>query len=296
MDKITYFIDTKLPWFSIPQNITIGTIIEIGLLALIFYYIYSWIKDRKAYTLLKGILIIFIFYIISYIFNFYVFLWFFDNTFQIIIISVAVIFQPELRKALESIGNQTFSIMPKFNNKITEKYSDETIEELIKAIKVMSNAKTGALILLEQSNSLIEYEQTGIYINADISNQLLINIFEHNTPLHDGALIIKNNRITAATCYLPLTENKSLNKSLGTRHRAAVGASEITDAIIIIVSEETGKISVAKNGKLQVGLTEPKLRKILQEGQQKEILQNKKILNVKEVLKNVKTKRNNKKS
>jgi diadenylate cyclase len=285
MDKISYFIDTTLPWFSLPKNINVFSIIEILILAFLFYHIYGWIKERKAYTLFKGILLILVFYFIADIFDFYVFLWFFENSLQVMILSLAVVFQPELRKALESIGQKKFNLLSFFQkNSEIAKYSDKTIDELISAIKIMSKAKTGALILLQQSNSLIEYEQTGININADISSQLLVNIFEHNTPLHDGALIINNDKITAATCYLPLSENKNVSKSLGTRHRAAIGVSEVTDAIVLIISEETGKISIAQNGTLNHDLNETSIRSILENGQQKEIKDNK--FNIKEVFKN----------
>ena len=253
------------------ENINVFTIIEIAILSFLIYNFIGFLKNKKAYTLWKGIIIVGTFYVISRIFNFYVFIWAFENLFQLIIISIAVIFQPELRKALESIGQKKvgFSIF-KFGNDIyDEKFSDKSIDEIIKAVNIMSQEKTGALILLEQNNSLIEYEQTGIYLNADISSQLLINIFEHNTPLHDGALIIKNNKITSATCYLPLSESTTVSKSLGTRHRAAIGASENVDALIIVVSEETGKISVAKNGNLEHGIDEDTLRQRLKESQQK---------------------------
>ena len=262
-DKISYFLDTKLPWFSIPNQIPPTSIIEIIILALFIYNFAGYIKDKKAYTLLKGIILIFLFYIIANLFDFYVFLWFFEHLFELFIISVAVIFQPELRKALENIGNRKLRFTFFGNSTVNEKYSDKSIDEIIKACEVMSKAKTGALILLEQNNSLIEWEQTGIGINADISSQLLINIFEHNTPLHDGALIIKNNQITSATCYLPLSENKNVSKELGTRHRAAIGASEVSDAVVLVVSEETGKISVAQNGSLKHGVSLEELRDIL---------------------------------
>lgn len=271
LDNISYFIDTKLPWFSLPSTVTISNVIEITILAIFIYNFTSYIKNKKAYTLLKGIILIAIFYFLANIFNFYIFLWAFDNLFQLIIISIAVIFQPELRKALESIGKKQIKLnLFNFGSpKYKEKFSDKSIGEIIKAVNTMSIAKTGALILLEQENSLIEYEQTGITLNAEISNQLLVNIFEHNTPLHDGALVIKNNLISAATCYLPLSENQNVSKALGTRHRAALGASEATDAVIIVVSEETGKISIAKNGELEHGVTEERLKQILKESQQK---------------------------
>ena len=140
------------------------------------------------------------------------------------------------------------------NNTSGGKFSDTTIHEIIRACTEMAKVKTGALIIVEQNNLLSDIERTGIAVDAIVTSQLLINIFEHNTPLHDGAIVVSGNRVTAATCYLPLSDNKELSKDLGTRHRAGVGISEATDSLTIIVSEETGKISVAREGNLERGL------------------------------------------
>ena len=182
------------------------------------------------------------------------------------ITGVIVIFQPELRRVLEQLGEKQMlsTLIPFDSSKSTdERISDRTIGELIHAAYAMGEVKTGALIVVEQNIILKEYEKTGIAMDSLISSQLLINIFEHNTPLHDGAVIIRNNRIVAATCYLPLSENLGLNKSLGTRHRAGVGISEVSDSLTIIVSEETGKISYAMGGKIYTGVTPGVLREQL---------------------------------
>jgi diadenylate cyclase len=170
-----------------------------------------------------------------------------------LIFALVVIFQPELRKALEQLGNKKyFAGLFQFDDskEKLELFSEKTVNELVKASYEMAKKKTGALIVIEQKINLEDYIKTGINIDAYVTNQLLINIFEHNTPLHDGAVIIRGNRIVSATCYLPLSDNMELSKELGTRHRAGAGVSEATDAFVIIVSEETGKVSVAHNGEL----------------------------------------------
>lgn len=270
IDKINYFFDKNVPWINFPE-INILSLLELILLTFILYKLFQWIKTKKAYTLLKGVIFLIMFYLVARILNFYTFLWFFNKSTMVLIICAVIAFQPEIRKALESLGEKNlnkFSLNLK-NKIIEEKFSDKSLEEIIKAIKVMSEAKTGALILIEQKNDLTEIANTGIYLNADITNQILINIFEHNTPLHDGALIINNNKIISATCYLPLSENMTVNKSLGTRHRAALGVSEIMDCLVIVVSEETGKISVTKNGELFHNISEIELKKFLEKAQLK---------------------------
>ena len=182
-----------------------------------------------------------------------VILWIFNKTLAIGITALLIVFQPELRRALEEIGKKNIvkSIIPFDDQKDKNKrFSDKSINEIVKATVELAKAKTGALIIMEKDINLSEYERTGINLDSAISSQLLINIFEHNTPLHDGAVIIRGDRIVAATCYLPLSDNLGLSKELGTRHRAGVGISEVSDSLTIIVSEETGKISVAIGGKL----------------------------------------------
>ena len=193
-------------------------------------------------------------------------LWIAQNVMGIAATVIIVILQPELRRALEELGRKNIiaSIFPFDMGKMEVGFfSDRTINEITKACVEMGKVKTGALIVVEQHQSLAEYERTGIDIDGVVSSQLLINIFEHNTPLHDGAVIIRGNRVISATCYLPLSDNMALSKDLGTRHRAAVGISEATDSMTIIVSEETGKISVAYEGKLERSLSGDELKEKL---------------------------------
>lgn len=217
-----------------------------------------WIKNTKAWSLLKGILVIAVFILIAAYFEMNTILWIVKNMFGVAVTAVIVILQPELRKAIDELGRKNIisSIMPFELGKGTAegRFSDKTINEIAKACVEMGKVKTGALIVIEQEQSLAEYERTGIDVDGIVTSQLLINIFEHNTPLHDGAVIVRGNRITSATCYLPLSDNMQLSKELGTRHRAGVGISEVTDSLTVIVSEETGKISAAYEGKLERNL------------------------------------------
>ena len=190
-------------------------------------------------------------------------LWIAENVFAIAVTAIVVILQPELRRALETLGRKNIlaSILPFETNKAQEgKISQQTILELARACTEMSRAKTGALIVIENGQVLDDYCRTGIDVDGIVTNQLLINIFEHNTPLHDGAVIIRGNRVLSATCYLPLSDSMNLGKELGTRHRAGVGISEVTDSVTIIVSEETGKISIAYEGKLERNVTSERLK------------------------------------
>lgn len=239
-------------YITIPK-VGVTDIVEIVIIAALIYEIMIWIKNTRAWTLLKGIVILIVFVLLAAIFNLNTILWIADKTLNVGIIAAIIVFQPELRRALEQLGRKNFinNIFTFDDSKNTnERFSDRTITELVKATYELAKHKTGALIVIEKEISLTEYERTGIAIDSEISNQLLINIFEHNTPLHDGAVIIRGDRIVAATCYLPLSDNMELSKELGTRHRAGVGVSETTDSFTIIVSEETGKVSVAEGGKL----------------------------------------------
>lgn len=239
-------------YITIPK-VGVTDIVEIVIIAALIYEIMIWIKNTRAWTLFKGIVILIVFVLLAAIFNLNTILWIADKTLNVGIIAAIIVFQPELRRALEQLGRKNFinNIFTFDDSKNTnERFSDRTITELVKATCELAKHKTGALIVIEKEISLTEYERTGIAIDSEISNQLLINIFEHNTPLHDGAVIIRGDRIVAATCYLPLSDNMELSKELGTRHRAGVGVSETTDSFTIIVSEETGKVSVAEGGKL----------------------------------------------
>lgn len=239
-------------YLSLPK-VTLTDLLEIFIITFVIYHTILWVKNTRAWTLVKGILVLFLCYLFAYILDMSVILWIFNKTLAIGITALLIVFQPELRKALEEIGKKNIvkSIIPFDDQKDKNKrFSDKSINEIVKATVELAKAKTGALIIMEKDIILSEYERTGINLDSAISSQLLINIFEHNTPLHDGAVIIRGDRIVAATCYLPLSDNLGLSKELGTRHRAGVGISEVSDSLTIIVSEETGKISVAIGGKL----------------------------------------------
>lgn len=246
-------------------------ILDILIVAYLIYKIIEWIQKTRAWVLFKGLMVIFIFWALAVLLKLNTIVWIITKSISVGIIAVVVIFQPELRKALEQLGKgrifSSFSLdffMSGEDN--GEKFSVKTVEEIIKGVAKMSAAKTGALILIEQKVPLGDHERTGIPIDAVVSSQLLINIFEKNTPLHDGAVIIRNNRVAAATCFLPLTESQEVSMDLGTRHRAAIGASEVSDAYVVVVSEETGAISVAKGGVLYRDITVEALRQMLQQG------------------------------
>lgn len=246
------FIQDYLVKLYIP-HITWTDIIEIIIIAFVLYNVMVWIKNTKAWVLLRGIIVVAIFAIIAYLLNLKTILWIAGKTISVGIIALVIIFQPELRRALEQLGRKkiVFGLFRFSDGKDKgERFSSKTAEEIVRACYDMGAAYTGALIVIEQDMILEEYEKTGIAVDGIVTSQLLINIFEHNTPLHDGAVIIRGDRVVAATCYLPLSDNGNLNKSLGTRHRAGVGISEVTDSMTIIVSEETGKVSVAVGGEL----------------------------------------------
>ena len=256
----------------IPLKIQITDIIEIIILSILFYQILVWTKRTRAWTLFKGIAFLFIFYMVSYFFGFNTILWLIERIISVGIIAVVVIFQPELRKALEQIGRKrVFSNMFGDSNDESARFSDKTVNELVKASYELGKTKTGALIVIEQEVTLLDFENTGIPIDAILTSQLLINIFEHNTPLHDGAVIVRGDRVVSATCYLPLSDNMDISKELGTRHRAAVGVSEVTDSFTIIVSEETGAVSVAIGGKIIRNIDGEKLRAHLIKIQNKKV-------------------------
>jgi len=238
-------------YLTIPE-IYPSDIIEIVVISILVYYIIIWFRKSRAWVLLKGILMLVIFMVVASIFNLTTLLWLINKFLSAGIIALVIIFQPELRRALEKLGkkNVFFKILKFGNNIIEDGISDKSIEEIIRATLEMAKVKTGALIVVARDHDLSQYCETGIDIGAKITSQLLINIFEKNTPLHDGAVIIEGDTIVSATCYIPLSDSTSISKDLGTRHRAGLGLSEVTDSIIIIVSEETGSVSVAREGKL----------------------------------------------
>lgn len=243
-------------------------IFEIIILAFLVYYILAWMKATRAWLLLKGTIVIGVFLLLAYLTDMSTIMWLAQNVLSFAVIALIIVLQPELRHALENLGRRNFlpsAIFPDSSRREQEIFSEKTINEITKACVEMGKMKTGALIVIEQKESLKEYERTGIEVDGIVTSQLLINIFEHNTPLHDGAVIIRENRVTSATCYLPLSDNLDLSKELGTRHRAGVGISEVTDSLTVIVSEETGKISVAYLGELDRALNSEQLKNRLQE-------------------------------
>ena len=259
------FRDKYLTWLDLPV-ITVIDIVEIIIIAFLFYTVLVWIKNTRAWMLFKGLTVILVFVLAAAIFQMSTILWLAEKTLNVGVIALVIIFQPELRRALEQLGRKSFLIgmaSIDFGKDQVETISEKTINELIRACVEMGKVKTGALIVIEDTVVLSEYERTGIAVDAVLTNQLLLNIFEKNTPLHDGAIIIRGNRIVSATCYLPLSDNMQLSKELGTRHRAAVGISEISDSLTIVVSEETGGISVAREGGLVRNLDQEGLRKHL---------------------------------
>lgn len=251
-------------WLQFPKlTIQWTDVLEIFILSFFIYHVLIWIRRTRTWVLLKGLLVLVFFVALAYLFEMDTIKYVITRGMDVAMIAAVVVFQPELRRALEQLGEKKiFSNLVPFDNikDVQERFSDKTVDELVKGTMAMARVKTGALIVLEKNTPLAEYERTGILVDAVVTSQLLINIFEHNTPLHDGAIIIRGNRVTSATCYLPLSDNMELSKDLGTRHRAGVGISEVTDSMTIIVSEETGKVSIAENGRLTRALDEQELR------------------------------------
>lgn len=254
MAPLYTFTQQYLGWLN-PTDITVSVtdVIEIIIIAFILYHLLVWMKNSRAWTLMRGLLVVLVFLALAAFFQMNIILWLAGKLFSVAIIALVIIFQPELRHALESLGRT--NLLAAFFSRNLQKdspddYTEKTTNEIVKACFEMGKVKTGALIVIERETPLNEYIRSGITLDSLLSSQLLINIFEHNTPLHDGAVIVRGNRITSATCYLPLSDNMRLSKELGTRHRAAVGISEASDSVTIVVSEETGNVSLAVSGML----------------------------------------------
>ena len=250
------------------RQMDFGDFLEILIIAFLLYYILVWMKNTRAWTLLKGLIVICIFLLAAHFLEMNTIMWMAKNILSFAVIALIVVLQPELRNALEALGKKNFLDSLGFSDvsrREHEIFSEKTINEIVKACVEMGKVRTGALIVIEQKESLREYERTGIEVDGIVTSQLLINIFEHNTPLHDGAVIVRGNRVTSATCYLPLSANLDLSKELGTRPRAGVGISEVTDSLTLIVSEETGKISVAYEGRLETNLNADSLKMRMQQ-------------------------------
>ncbi len=248
--------------FSNLYRITINDIIDIAIVAYIFYKIFMFIKDTRAEQVFKGIILLLLATSLSEAFKLHTLNWILIRTLDLGFIAAIIIFQPELRAGLEHIGRTNFNIFLKSNN-VSDENLNTTIEEIVEALYSLSRQKIGSLIIMERQTKIGEIINTGTIVDGEVSRQLLINIFIPNTPLHDGAVVIRESKIKAAACFLPLTESKDLSKDLGTRHRAAIGVSEVSDCISLIVSEETGDVSIAKSGKLYRNVSRERMTNIL---------------------------------
>lgn len=268
MDNIINSLDAFFgDYFGINfPNVQITDIVEIIIIAFFIYQLLIWVQNTRTWMLFRGLLVVVAFFILAALFQMSTILWLGEKLLNVALIMVIVVFQPELRKALEDLGRRrlfTFLANLGVGKSISKRFEDKTINDTVMACFEMGAVKTGALIVVENQMRLDEVERTGITLDAVLTRQLLINIFEKNTPLHDGAIIVRGDRIVAATCYLPLSENMNLSKALGTRHRAALGISEVCDALTIVVSEETGRVSIAQNGHLTEKVTDDQLKEKL---------------------------------
>lgn len=241
-------------------TVSILDIIDIAVVAYFLYRIYLMLKNTRAATLVKGLLVLVLIMIISRWLNLHVISWLLEKSMTMIMVALPVVFQPELRRALEQIGRG--SLFRK-GSELDEQEMEEMLSAVANATVIMSRRKEGALMVFERDTGLEERIETGVALDALVSDSLLLNIFEKDTPLHDGAVVIRGKRIVAASCLLPLTENRNLSQELGTRHRAAIGISEQSDAMVLVVSEETGAISIARNGELMRYLTADDVKGIL---------------------------------
>lgn len=248
----------------LPENIQLFSllvkVIDILLVTFVIYKSIMIIRGTKAVQLLKGITVILAVWFLSSYLGFDTLRFIMSQAVTYGLLAIIIIFQPELRRALEQLGRGKFLSR---SGAIDDEDMNKTVEEIVKAAQYMGKRRIGALISIERETGMNDYIETGIGINGKLTSELLINIFIPNTPLHDGSVIIKNHHIMAAGCYLPLSENPFISKELGTRHRAALGVSEVTDCITLVVSEESGNISITKNGEIQRNLDEEGLKLVL---------------------------------
>lgn len=244
-------------------SISIFDVIDISIVAYIFYKIFMFIKDTRAEQVLKGIVFLLLATQLSETFKLHTVHWILIRTLDIGIMAIIIIFQPEFRAGLEHLGRTKFNFILKSNTDMSEENLNNIIEEIVEALYSLSRQKIGALIVMERQTKIGDIINTGTIIDAEISRQLLINIFIPNTPLHDGAVVIRESKLKAAACFLPLTQSKDLSKDLGTRHRAGIGVSEVSDCITLMVSEETGGVSIAKAGKLYRNISKDRMSNIL---------------------------------
>lgn len=239
---------------------TVLDILDIVVVAYFLYRLHLMMKNTRAATLAKGLLVLLVFMVICRYLNLHVISWLLEKSMTVILVALPVVFQPELRRALEQIGRG--KLFHK-TSELDEQEFEDMLDSVAHATKIMSKNKVGALMVFERSTGLEDRIETGVVVDGIVSSGLIQNIFVKDTPLHDGAVIIRGKRIIAACCLLPLTENRNLSQELGTRHRAAIGLSEQSDAIVLVVSEETGAVSIARNGELMRYLTVDDVKEIL---------------------------------
>ena len=239
---------------------TVLDILDIVVVAYFLYRLHLMMKNTRAATLAKGLLVLLVFMVICRYLNLHVISWLLEKSMTVILVALPVVFQPELRRALEQIGHG--KLFHK-TSELDEQEFEDMLDSVAHATKIMSKNKVGALMVFERSTGLEDRIETGVAVDGIVSSGLIQNIFVKDTPLHDGAVIIRGKRIIAACCLLPLTENRNLSQELGTRHRAAIGLSEQSDAIVLVVSEETGAVSIARNGELMRYLTVDDVKEIL---------------------------------
>ncbi|MBE7043420.1 MAG: TIGR00159 family protein [Ruminococcaceae bacterium] len=249
--------------FSITDNIRIMDIVDIGLVACVIYLLILLVRETRAAQLVKGILVVLAILQISKWLQLNTIYYVLENTVQVGLVAVLVIFQPELRRVLEKMGKVPMTLNNIVEEATPKDETAKTVHEVAAACGSLSETKTGALIVMERNTKIGEIISTGIALDSAVSKELIGNLFVPNTPLHDGAVVIRDNQIKAAACFLPLTQNESLSSELGTRHRAGLGMSEVSDAAVIIVSEETGTISLAKSGTLLRHLNAERLEEML---------------------------------
>jgi len=255
----------NLPGFTMPP-LGLFQVLDILIVFIVIYLILKWVRRTQAWVVFKGIIFIAIIAVFAQMFNLATVQWVVSNTIGMGLVVVIILFQPELRKALEQLGRGQYFFPIKNDMEQKVHSTSHTINEIIKAVRVMSGARTGALIVMEQTVDITEHEENGTQLDAQLSAQLLLNIFEKNAPLHDGAVIVRNNRISSASCILPLTA-EHVDVALGTRHRAAIGISEASDARVVVVSEETGTVSIAIDGEIRRGVTDNQIKELLTFGE-----------------------------
>ena len=259
LDVLIHILDLPIPSqiHGLIRTVGFWDVVDILIVAVILYKVYEMLQDTRAITLVKGLIVLMIVTLLAGFLELHVISWLLEKTVTLLFVALPIVFQPELRRALERLGQGRFLGLDQY---LDVEEANSLTNEIDKAVFNMADKKIGALLVIEKNVGINEIIDTGIKIEGLITTEFLMNVFIPNTPLHDGAAVVRGKRLVAAGCYLPLTENRSLSSELGTRHRAAIGLSEQCDAVIIIVSEETGVVSVAENGRIERYMTHDSLR------------------------------------